>query len=295
VLTAAALAAATLAQACSGPPRAGPTPLPDPAQLAAAYNANIAPIDHLRTRGIATVRWTDDDGDRQWEQGDLNLQLSRPERLALRIHKLGETLVWLGADADRYWLFDLLRDERIVFVGAHEAITPRTLDALGLPLPPGDLLPLMAIAPIPADLARVEPGPRTEEGAAGDIWLFAPAAATTGFTDATWRYRFPPESDRPVAVALIDRTGEVVLRSELSDPQQVLVPDMGGYFPVIHAKALIERPGAGASLTLVLDNLRADPPRAAAFDLDRLIDSLRPDRIVDVDAEVSATADADEP
>src|SRR5262249_54442096 len=147
------VASLTCLTGCPTPPTrepksvAPPGPAPAYADLAARYNANIAGLDRLWSRAVVELNWRDDRGKKRFEQGDGNLITGLPDRVALSIGKLGNTLFWAGGDAQRYWLFDLQGD-KVAYVGRHAYIgSPCTLES-PLAVQPRDLVRLLGIWPV---------------------------------------------------------------------------------------------------------------------------------------------------
>ena len=74
------------------------------------HNANLAGLDRLWARSVVEIQWRTADKKERFEQGDGNVVIVLPSKLALSVGKLGNTLLWAGGDAERYWLFDLKGD-----------------------------------------------------------------------------------------------------------------------------------------------------------------------------------------
>ncbi len=83
-----------------------PEVMPTYGQVVERYNANAGRIDRLWCHAEADITWRQHDKT-HYEQGDGVLMVVLPDRTSFSLGKLGNTLLWAGADAQKYWLFDL--------------------------------------------------------------------------------------------------------------------------------------------------------------------------------------------
>jgi hypothetical protein len=251
-------------------------PAPPVAEVVQAYDARVARLDRIWARTTVAFRYRDAEGADRYDQGDGFFQLRDGDKLALNIGKLGETMLWIGCDAERYWLFDLL-DQRTRFTGRHDQFTEEKARRLGLPVAPRDLLTLVGLMPL---------------GDIEEIGVDADGQWQLRRTDANgaWLFTLEPGSALPRRIERLDADGELQLRSELSDDKFVDITGEGGNDPIIAAKMRIAHVPSGQSLTIlldgdVIDGRRSNKPKPINFDLDVLTDLLGPiDRMVDVDA-----------
>ncbi len=265
-------------------PEAPPAPAAerlDAAPIIDRHNQRVAQLDRLWARGIVAVRYIDDEGDKRYEQGDSHLQRLDGDKLALSVTKLGETYFWFGADAERYWVFDLASgDQRILYHGQLALASPEKAAWAGLPVLPSDWLHLAGLRTIdaPPSLAIATRG---EDGA---TLLELPR----GDAEA-WRFRFDPTTGRPTRVELLDPDQRVILRSTLEDDRSVIITGQGGDYPKMPATIRLEHLPSETSINVVIDGdpidgRRTGKPKPRVFDLDFLIDALGPiDRVVDLD------------
>ncbi len=269
-----------LSAGCAHTDRVEPAePLPTGPEAIAAHNTRVARLERLWARAIVTIRFTDDKGNKKWEQGDGHFQLKDASKLALSIGKVGEVLIWIGADDERYWVLDKLTDEPVVYTGAHEALTPERLQRTGLPVPPRELLRLGGLQPIDDTNAMVS---RDDEGR---------TLVTTRDASGAWRYTLnsPPEDDLPLLIERLNADGEVVLSASLEQPKRVRVADGKGFPPRTFSRLLVTSVATGDSISILLDGeiidgRRRNLPRNAVFDLDVLTDAYGPfARTVDLD------------
>ncbi|XHC24547.1 hypothetical protein ABWH91_09670 [Phycisphaerales bacterium ac7] len=114
-----------------------------------AHNARVERLGVLWSRGIVAFRYRDAEGKLRDDQGNANVQLILPDRFAMRIHKVGETLLWIGCDAERYWMIDLLTEPSRAYVGRHDDFTGEKGERVGLPVPPRELSRLMGLEELP--------------------------------------------------------------------------------------------------------------------------------------------------
>lgn len=264
--------------ATSGPRAAPDTPLPSAAAAVEAHNARVARLDRLWARAIVTLRFTDENGNEKWEQGDGYFQMRDASKLALSIGKVGEVLLWIGCDEERYWVLNRLNDP-IAYTGRHDLLTGERLARAGLPVPPRELLRLGGLLPIDSDGVEVS---RDAEGF---------TLVTTSDDAGAWRYVFEPAptDDMPLRVERLDADDEVVLRASLEQPGTVKVQDGLGFPPRTFGRLLVTHEPTGDSISILLDGdiidgRRRGVPKKQVFDLDVLLDAYGPfDRVVDLD------------
>lgn len=131
--------------------RAGQTP-PAYGALVARYNERVARLEALSATVELAFDVVDDKGQERHEQAEGNLKYVRPNNVALRIDKVSQVIFWLGSNAERYWWFDLSKDDaRTAIVGLHAKAEPDSVAAFGLPVHPLDLLEVFGVLALPAD------------------------------------------------------------------------------------------------------------------------------------------------
>lgn len=267
-----------LASCKSGSEPVAPTrPTPSYESVAESYNERVALLDRLWARAVVALRFTDAQGDRRYEQGDGHLQLRDAERLALSVGKLGEVLLWVGCDDERYWLFDRLADPTRLYLGRHDALGVERAREIGLPVAPRELLRLFGLRPLPDSGAIAW----TDDG---DLEL------TTADDRGAWRYILDPQSNLPRRIARLDAADRPLLDAELSDDKSVRITGRGFNPPRVAGRVRVTHVATGDSITIVLDGdvidgRREGKPRAASFDLDVLRQALGPiGEEIDLDA-----------
>jgi len=275
-LTLITIAAASLGGCQQGPaPVAedGPAPFPPPyAEIQRAHNARIERLSTLESGGNIELRWTDPDGGSHFEQGDIKLVWRLPRDLALRIYKF-DTKMWLGSDDDQFWFFDLVTGEESVayvgeFSGNEDDAGSREIPGM---LQPMRLLDLMALSPLPEggsvawdpeeDAWRIEAA-----GRGGPVRIFLDRASLL-----------------PLRVDSLGDGGEPLYRSRHERHEKVPAEGIPyGDYPRIATRVSLVEPGADGEAVLFLDQptARIDERRLDIMtDLDRLMSSLRPDRV----------------
>ncbi len=278
LLAAGFVIASWLGPGCAGTPGLDGEPPPDPppayAELAAAHNSRIERLRQVHATGVIELWWSDENG-RHHEQCRAQLWLELPRKTALRMEKLGEVLLWIGSDDARDWFFDGLdRGETVLYVGDHDAarLVP---DRAALVTNPFAMLDLMGLVPLPSP--RGPGDPAVAYDADHDAWrVQVPGLG------GRMRVFFDRSTRRPKRVEALLEDGAVVATSDLGRYESV---EQTGVAPLDRPKFptkvdILQPPGADRVW------LRFDPPQstinARIFELDRLIQALRPDRVVEV-------------
>jgi len=265
------------------PPDAPPRPALSYAQLHAGHAARIAPIDQFWSRSVMEIRWTDEDGDRHFEQGDGPLIVRPPNELALAIGKLGNTRFWLGGNAERYWLFDLAGDERIAYVGKQSQVTHAARQVLPLPIRPDQLIGLLDITPLPSPDAVADDVLITRDGD-DHVILLPPEERLAGLM----RKLRIDDRHRVTQIELMDRRGRMILTADLSRFARMDIEGMpSGGEPYVAQRIHITI-GAGEDATAITLFARSatqgkNKVKDQQFDFDTLVKALKIDRVIDVD------------
>lgn len=265
-----------------GPQPTLPTP-PAYAVVAPRYNLRTALLPRLWGRAQVQVRYTDERGEKRFEQGEGFLSMEQPGKVALSIGKLGETLFWIGSNAERYWSIDLTGKPPRAYVGRHDgpARQSATRNSLAEAVSPRDLARLMAIESLPMD------GGGTEWSADGKLLgLTGNYASEDGRRSRRQRVWVDPKSLEPRAVELFDVRGQVAVRSELRALDFVAAPGVTGVGPKAPSETRITHTATGSSVTLVASGMDASTRRirADAFDLAKVMAALGVRERTDLDA-----------
>lgn len=271
----------------TGPGAEPREPLPGYGEIVERYNGRTADLGRMWARAVISLRYFDVDGDRRSEQGDGHVQRLDAWKVAISVGKLGETLFWLGADEDRYWVFDLTTpDHTVAYVGRHDELTAEKARRAGLTIPPHEYLRLAGLSPLPRE----------------------PDGATIGRTDAglvllelddrgvRWRLDLDPLTLEPASITLFAPSGEAALVSELTDYQTVDLSDRGIDEPRAPGRVRIAHPASETEISVtidgdIIDGVRSGKPRSRVFEFEVLVEALAPDEVIDLDLR-SAPGDA---
>lgn len=272
----------------------------DRAEIIRRYNARVARLSRIWGRAIVSIEYTDDKGGRRYEQGDGFLQFLQPSRLALSLGKASETLLWLGCDAERYWIIE--PRERRAAVGRHDRLNDRTLERLQLPAAPLDLIMMFGLSRLPEEDGASAAGGggggggagaqvrwvRAEEG--GTIWLQVDVERA----GRAFRLRLDPKSALPRVVQALDRPGgSPIVSASLDRYLGVQILGEPAFFPQIPSLVRIDHITRNAVIKVTLEGLndgRVDGGEAKGrlgarnFDFESLRQSQGVREIMDLDA-----------
>ncbi len=234
--------------------------------------------DRLWARATVEVRYTDDDGERRFEQGEGRLRLEAPAHVALSAGKIGETLFWLGSDDQRYWWFDLTGDERTGVVGRHDG-PGRGRGGLAATVNPRDLARLMGLVPPAA-----EPAGAMQWSADGRL-LGITSKASPALGGGFERRWVDPDSLRAAKIEIYDPARRLVLVADLGDYESMRITGSGTPGPAVPTRVAIGHPESGSEIRLYLSDVEdgAARPDAGAFEFDRLVTALKAQRVIDLD------------
>ena len=277
---AAALIAVALLAACapravdsptaSIPPASVPTAGPASDAVAASERARVGGLQFLHAKGVAEIRWKDDDGN-HFEQGDADVRWSAARGCAASISKFGDRYALLGTDGRRWWsIFPKAKPSRMEWgamgtgaqsQGANDALAanPRYMG----------LLPLL---PAAGAVAQMEDGLawfNLADDAANAVGIVARA----GFDPATLtprvvRLRWPDGSTARVEF------GEMMPVETVGAAQ--------GAWPRIPRRIAGSHEGRGVTLSIALDSARADAEavdRPGLYDMDALRARFAPEQV----------------
>jgi hypothetical protein len=274
---------ALLLVACSTAPRPraaeppAPQPPPEPGEAAAlieAHNRRVELLGRTYSHGVIEFRWVDESGDEHFEpQVNARLWLDLPRQTALRAEKLDEVLLWLGSDDEHYWMFDLMGEERVLYLGRHDE-DPARARRSPLLIRPLALLDLLAMTPLPAPQSHDGPAFDAER----DAWVVtAPGAG------GPMRLYLDRNGGLPVRVETLSRDGAVLMFSSLGRYKSVPVAGVSrAALPRMPTLIDIADPASTVAVKLALDQPGADvddQPWDRVFALSRLLQALRPQRI----------------
>jgi hypothetical protein len=264
----------------TGAPVATPgDPTPDYAEVAAAYNARVVRLERIWARAVVQIIYTDENERRRTTQGEGHLQIIQPARLALSVGKLSEVHFWLGADDERFWVFELADASR-VSVGRHENVGAPCARDLALPVHPLDLLDLLGVTTLPEPGAQ--PAPAMAWSSQTGLLTFELPARM-----GVRRLSLDPASFEPVRIELLPASdAPPVVVSELENYDRVTLRDAPGYNPRMASRIVVTHPESESEIRMSLYDAedgksqsgRLAPP---VFRLDTLMRAYAP-RTIDV-------------
>jgi hypothetical protein len=217
-------------------------------EVAQRHNANAQNLRALFSDVVVRLSFLNEQGERQDEQGEGRLQMVQPSYFAMSIGKLGEIVFWLGADEDEYWWFDFSTDRRILFVGRHELYEQSRARALGVVVPPRQLMTLLGTTMLPATGGLVQ-------GSSDGKLVGVTVTTTEGGRKRLW---YPTTGERmmvPVKIEIYGRTGELEMVADLSNPQTANIRGVGVQ-PLVPTRVAIGHIQSESKITLDLSGMQ---------------------------------------
>lgn len=258
----------------------GPEPAAvDYAKLAERYNRRTGRIASIHARAVVEIDFTNANGQQQFEQGDGKFIYRRPLDLALTIGKLGEIILWIGGDRERYWWLELKPSgdaPKTAFVGRHNERVGLDDGAGPLPVGPDELLALMGLVPI-AGAEESHPLPESVDDGAR-VWVTTYLGNVKGSGPARHTL-IDTKTARPIESKVVDKDGKVIVASKLSryEPMKVMGKPPGDW-PWLPTRIEMAAPSRKARLTLYLsdatDGKEGNKIKDAQFDFEKLTDLL---------------------
>jgi hypothetical protein len=236
-------------------------------------------LSRVYSRGVIELRWRDDDG-RHFEQGSIDLWLQLPRHTALRVEKLGNVFLWLGSDAELFWLFDMLSDDTVLHVSPH---TSPLEDAGVFSVRPLALLDLIGLSKLPLeDDDDDTEHPVVSHDQQRNAWVI-----TAPGQGGMMRLYFARESYLPIRVESLNDNGEVAFTSVIRPERYRSVPRPGAPASQFASMATLVDITAtntpdgirDGEIKLALDSPTSfvdNQPMDRVFDLPRLIQAMRP-------------------
>jgi hypothetical protein len=260
-----------------------PKPAPTYEEIARAQNGRVEVLKRLYAPGAIELRWRDRDGN-HFESCRMELWVQLPRNTALRVEKLGEVLLWLGSNDERYWLFQMTGKQKVLRVGHHDAAFAGEQES-ALNVRPLALLDLMSLTPLPADLS---PPPEVTFDARHRAW-----AIKTQGRGGPMRMYFDPQTLLPSRVETLSPFGKPVLWSSLKRYESATMKGMSPLaFPRLATNIDIETApdqqaaapdnALAGTVKIAIENASGavdDAVLARVFDLHRLVRGFNPSRI----------------
>ena len=243
-------------------------------RIEALQTRRVAALARFSSAGTLTLRWSDEDGD-HLEQADHRLWRIAPQRAAVRISKVGSSLLLAGWNGERWWVLDETGDRRILRIHGWDGVESRS-GADGLLSPPVLVAMLgLAVFPeeMPADFQRAGGRSRFTMSpiawGRGDDAFVLPGSLVVEIEEP---------ADGPVRLELRDDEARLVASARLERhlPVETLGQPPGGW-PQFPQRVRISRP-AGDSMVVSFDGpLAQGRVSERLFDLDAIIERSAPD------------------
>lgn len=261
-------------------------PPPSYEEVAERYNRRADLLSTLWGSTAVRLEYRDEEGRIRREQGEGVLQLIRPARFALDVGKVGETLLWLGCDEQRYWMFELHEADRAQ-VGRHENLGRACNRPSGLPAHPLDMVELLGVTPMPTSWPTASAGqPIGETKWSSDATLLiVDMPARRSYK----RLYLDPDSLLPQRVELYSYPDRgLLLYATLSEYERVRIREGVGR-PQMAGRIIMRRPGEETKITLDIGSMtdgsfRSDRLIPEAFDFEALLAAFNPKDVVVLDA-----------
>jgi len=201
-----------------------------------------------------------------------------PDRLALRLGKLGHTFMWAGSNEQQYWLFDLHDDKnKTLYVGRHDQIDNVNMDQFPLPVQTSDLPVLLGLVPLDVTL--------TDIAVTWDEGRYVVRLADPKVT--LW---IDPRSFLLVQAEIRDEQDRLSVTSRLSRPARVQISNIApGGWPTVQSRIELHLPDREGQTVLYLSRLEdgAKRIRPGVFDLDNLRTQFKPHQVITVDEQAA--------
>ena len=274
-----ALATGAMVGCETGPgPKGDLGPAPDYETIAAGQNDRVDRIEAYWATASVELQWTDEQGQRRTENGDGYLIFMPPDRTALSVTKLGETYLWAGSDAERFWLFEGGDADR-AYIGRTENAFQPCAEPLPLAVHPSELLDLLGVFRFPAEDGRVR-----EADALGAWVVHVP-----GMYSSRQVY-LDPATLLPVRVDLLDAvTGRPLVTAELEAYGRLNQRERPtSQQPLVPTRLTIRNPQTGDSARIWVREPADRPPNRPLneqlFSFEAVRATMRPDEVVVLDA-----------
>ncbi|WP_145075724.1 hypothetical protein [Poriferisphaera corsica] len=237
-------------------------------ELVNKYNTNLRELDYLRSNVTFDLKYLDEDGDANHENGSGNFYFQPPRDITLVLKKAGIEIFWAGANPEYYWLFDLHSDK--LFYGQHKfASNPQTLQ-LAIPIQPQDVAQLLGLQPLePTNGANVD----TIRG-----------YTVLQFVNTNFRYFINPDTGLPARIDYLDPiTSTPLITTLLTHDKAYTDHSPSPNFPAVADIYAID---SDAYLKLRLHDYTHRKPNPRLFDLNAMIKVHKPKEILQLDADV---------
>lgn len=281
--------------------------LPDYDELVARYNTNLQGIDRLWARADVRVDYKDEKGKRRSDRGDQSVLMikladevapgdadnalarqptyGQPSSVALALGGLGKTVLWIGCNEQRYWVFNL-QDEKSLHYGLRANIGALTTRRLPAPIYPNDMHLMLGLEPLV---------PSTEEPAASYGTPIVEWSKGYWLVETPWNHTrtlIDPATALPVRIDRFNEAGlsDLIVRLSEHEPVEFVgIPaEISPRKVATNIEAWVLRDGPHVRMKLrdVSDgrgDRKKDAAFRAAFNLEQLLKAHNPKIVVDLD------------
>ena len=230
--------------------------------IIASEQARVGALRVLHARGVAELRWTDEQGS-HFEQGDADIRWCAGRGVAASISKFGDRHAWLGSDGTRWWRFELKTAPSRLVWGMIAARAPTQAAREAQVANPR----FLGIAPlIPRTGAVVE----VRDGLA---WVELEQAGGEAVAGVRVEAGFAIGTLEPRSVRAQWNAGDSS-RVDFGELMLVETPGVAqGAWPRIPRRLVAVREGGVTALSIAIDSARADAEaadRPTLYDMDGL-------------------------
>ncbi len=270
----------------------GPAPSAEQArsaELAIAQAAeNLRAIETLESTGVCRI-WVERDGRIDEEQLDLLLVYARPDRIAMRLKvSVSDTLAWLGSDGTHWWLFLPAESPSVAYRGAVASEVQQEFATDAAPLPPSLRSPRLFRMLLGLEPPRLPMPPPTWD-AERKAWSSAEPLDPEPSNSAGLVRRWYDARGDLLSVRVEAPDGVGIAESTLSEPTSIECAGRPlGAWPRMATRLRLSRgepredQAGEVMLTLERPTARGSRAKPALFEWERLVQSMRPEQIVEV-------------
>jgi hypothetical protein len=230
--------------------------------IIASEQARVGALRFLHARGVAELRWTDEQGS-HFEQGDADIRWCAGRGVAASISKFGDRHAWLGSDGTRWWRFELKTAPSRLVWGMIAASAP-TQAAREAQVANPRFLGIAPLLPRAGAVVEVRDGLAWVELEHAGVEAIAGVRVEAGFVIGTLE---------PRSVRAHWNAGDSS-RVDFGELMLVETPGVAqGAWPRIPRRLVAVREGGVTALSIAIDSARADAEaadRPTLYDMDGL-------------------------
>jgi hypothetical protein len=253
-------------------------------KVAEAYNTRARAFERLSAQVSLIIEADKFDGEgnstgRTRDQLEGNLSVQRPQKVALRLDKVGQNVAYLGSNDFSYWWFDLTGKEPTAIVGTHLKAAPQDAADFGLPVHPLEFIELLGVMEMP--------GAGTKAATQASVARSRDGTMIEVTTPSRWgkrKFTLDATTYQPQRIDLLDEKGELAVGSLLSRYANVSVEGKPGSGAQIATRIELTIPASTTQVLMVMADPRVPlTVRPRAFDVMELVDAYGIKRFIDHD------------